>query len=49
MRNIFLQDVGCDGTDISEDIDSESRVQSVVPILEVVRYSLSDYYIYFQI
>jgi hypothetical protein len=32
----FFQDVRCDGTDISKDIDSEVRVhiQSVVPILK---------------
>jgi hypothetical protein len=35
LRN-FFQDVGCDGTYISEDIDLEVRVhiQSIVPTLE---------------
>ena len=36
VRRNFFQDVGCDGTDISEDIDLEVQVhiQSIVLILE---------------
>ena len=38
FRETFIQDVGCDGTDISEDIDLKVRVymyiQYAVPILE---------------
>ena len=35
LRN-FFQDVGCDGTDISEDInlDVQVHIQSIVPTLE---------------
>ena len=33
LRN-FFQDVGCDDTDISEDIDLEVHIQLIVPTLE---------------
>ena len=36
FRDTFIQDIGCDGTDISEDIDLKVRVyiHYDVPILE---------------